>query len=229
LAKQFGISPNTLRNYETNGFIPPAKRAANGYRMYTNLHAAYLACIQAMAPGFGMDVTSEVLHSLQRNQQDHALWIVRENEVSLYEEKRRLETLMQKIQQYVEENKVFSFKKLLTIHEVSKQTGVRKSTIRYWEKAGLLTVERDPANTYRRYSEAHLFKIRLLQVLQKSVYSEETVALKQSIAALDQNNMAHMMQLAEHVWIYLNRVNESQMKGIYYLYKLLQLIKEDGK
>lgn len=228
LAKKFGISTNTLRNYETNGLIPSAERAANGYRMYTDLHAAYLACIQAMAPGFGMDVTSEVLHCLQRNSLNDALWVVRECEVSLYKEKIRLEELTQKIQLYVEEDKACDLEERLTINEVSKRAEVKKSTIRYWEKAGLLTAGRDPTNAYRRYNEAHLFKVRLLQVLQKSIYSEETVTLKQSIAKLDHNNMSHMMRLAEHVLTYLNRTNEFQMRGICYLYKLLQLVKEDA-
>ena len=221
LAEKFEISTNTLRNYESKGLIPPAKRSANGYRMYTERHEAYLACIQAMAPAFGMEVTSEVLHCLQRNELDDALWIVREREVMLYRDKADLDHLVRELKSYADGSQPYDLNQRFNIHEVSRRTGVPKSAIRYWEKSGLFTTERDPHNDYRLYNEAHLLKMRMIQVLHSSVYSEDTVSLKQSIARLDFHNFEHSVKLVENIKIHLHKTIKSQLRGLYYLYQLI--------
>ncbi|WP_044639851.1 MerR family DNA-binding transcriptional regulator [Risungbinella massiliensis] len=223
MSEKFKMSASTIRNYEAKGLIPPADRSANGYRIYTEQHETYLACIQAMAPAFGMEMTTEVLHCLQRGELDKALWIVKEREVSLYREKARVEKLIKELEVYADGSQAHDLTKRFNINETSLRTGVPKSAIRYWEKVSLITAERDPANDYRQYSEAHLFKIRLIQALQSSVYSKDTVSLKKSIASIDDHNIEHVMKLAEKILIYLNNTNKSQMRGLYYLYKLIRL------
>ncbi|MCR8842420.1 MerR family DNA-binding transcriptional regulator [Paenibacillus sp. SC116] len=223
LASKFIISPSTIRNYETKGLIPAAERSANGYRVYTNLHEAYLACIQAMAPAFGMEITTEVLNLLQQEKPYEALWVVRQQEVALYEEKARLKALIVDIRMYTKENQTRINEKCLTINEVSEVTQVPKSAIRYWEQAGYVTADRDPTNRYRVYSGSHLFKIRLLQLLQNSVYSEDTVHFKQMIASVEHTDLPQILNLAEHIRSYFDQIIESQMRGISYLYPLLRL------
>ncbi|WP_440111635.1 MerR family transcriptional regulator [Paenibacillus sp. QZ-Y1] len=222
LANKFMISASTLRNYEAKGLIPPAERSANGYRMYTGRHEAYLACIQAMAPAFGMDVTTEVLHGLQRNELDDALWVIREREVKLHQEKASLEQLVEELNSYADEGQVFDLNQRFRIHEVSRRTGVPKSAIRYWEKSGLFTTERNSDNEYRLYNEAHLLKIKMIQILQSSVYSEETVHLKQSIALLEFQNIEQVIKLAEQIRTYLNKTINLQVRGLYFLHRLIR-------
>lgn len=227
MAEMFLMSASTLRNYEAKGIIPPAKRSANGYRVYTNEHAAYLACIQAMSPAFGMETTREVLSFLRENRVTEALWIVKKKDASLYEEKIRLQTLIQDIHLYARSNQAPPTDDWFSIDEVFKKTGAPKSAIRYWEQAGLLTPERDPANDYRRYCSAHVFAIRLLQVLQNCTYSEDTVKLRRSIAETDHMDIQQIRKLAEDTLTYLDKINESQLRGVYYLYKLMRLSKAD--
>ncbi|WP_068775046.1 MerR family transcriptional regulator [Paenibacillus sp. FJAT-26967] len=224
LANKFKICANTLRNYETKGLIPPAERSVNGYRMYTELHEAYLACIQALAPAFGMEVTTEVMHSLQKNELDDALWIIREREVMLHREKASLDQLVRELNLYTNENQTYDLNQRFRIHEVSRRTGIPKSAIRYWEKCGLFTAERDPDNEYRLYNEGHLLKIKMIQVLQNSVYSEETVSLKQLIAHVEIQNIMHAMKLVESIRIYQHKTIKLQMRGIYFLYRLIQAV-----
>lgn len=225
MAATFMISASTLRNYEAKGLIPPAERSVNGYRNYTDLHATYLACIQAMAPAFGMEVTTEVLHYLRQDKTHGALWVIREKEVALYEDKEKLEKLIEDIRLQVNENAAPYTKERFTIHEVSELTHVPKSTIRYWEQAGYVTVYRDPQNRYRCYDGAHLLKVRLIQVLQNSVYSEETVKFKQSIATAEHTDLQMLMKIAEKIRTYQDKRIESQMCGISCLHKLIQLTK----
>lgn len=223
-AEKFKMSASTLRNYEAKGLIPPAERSPNGYRKYTLQHELYLACIQAMAPAFGMEVTTVVLHSLLRSEWDKALWIVREKEVILYEEKKKVEQLKKELEEYFNTGQGFSNEKRFSIHEVSSQTGVQKTAIRYWEKDGFFTAERNPENDYRLYNETDLVKIKFIQVLQNCVYSEDTVALKQSIKMLDQYNVEEISKLADQVITYLNKTIRSQMQAMAPLCELVDFI-----
>src|SRR5678815_3668281 len=48
IAREIGVHPNTIRLYETHGFLPEIPRGTNGYRLYTRAHIeharlAYLA------------------------------------------------------------------------------------------------------------------------------------------------------------------------------------------
>ncbi|TVX94679.1 MerR family transcriptional regulator [Paenibacillus agilis] len=226
LASKFMISTSTLRNYEANGLIPPAVRSANGYRVYTDLHETYLACIQAMAPAFGMEVTTEVLNELHQGKPSEALWIVRAQEVALYAEKARLEKLIEDIRRYAKKSQIHLNDKWFTIKEVSEMTQVSKTAIRYWEQAGYVTADRDPTNRYRQYTGSHMLKIRLLQVLQNTVYSEDTVYFKQTIVSIDHTDFTRILKLAENIRSYFDTIIESQMRGISYLYPLLQLTKD---
>jgi len=228
MAAKFRISASTIRNYEAKGLIPAAERSSNGYRIYTELHAAYLSCIQSMAPAFGMEVTTEVLHCLQRDKLHAAMWIVRKHEVTLYEEKEKLERLIEDIRIYASDQKSPDAEETLSIHEASARTQAPKSAIRYWEQAGYVTADRDPDNCYRRYSGSHLLTIRLLQVLQSAVYSEDTVHLKQSIATLAHTDLQGILHVAENVRAYLNTIIESQMGGISDLHQLIQFIRNQG-
>lgn len=221
MAAAFKISSSTLRNYEANGLIPPTQRSANGYRVYTGLHADYLECIQAMAPAFGMVTTTEVLHSVQRNEVHSALWTVREKEVALYEEKGKVERLIEDIRLQASGNQSSYAKERFTIGEVSELTKAPESAIRYWEQAGYVLADRDPANRYRLYGPAHLLKIGLMQALQSTVYSEDTVVLRQSIASADHADLPRILKLAEAIRSYLDKSVEAQMGGIASLHKLV--------
>jgi len=46
LAKASGISVQTIRYYESEGLLPPASRAANNYRHYSQLHLEMLLFIR---------------------------------------------------------------------------------------------------------------------------------------------------------------------------------------
>ena len=87
IAKKLGITTSALKHYEKWGIVPPAKRAPNGYRVYTEEHAAYFECIRAMFPGFGVDVTKQVMIKPQEKELDEALWIVNEVQANLRQDK----------------------------------------------------------------------------------------------------------------------------------------------
>lgn len=226
MAAKFKISASTIRNYEAIGLIPPAERSSNGYRIYTDQHEAYLSCIQAMAPAFGMEVTAEVLRCLHRGKPNDAMWIIRGKEVVLFEEKEKLDKLIQDIRIYANENKSAYAEKAFNINEASKLTQAPKSAIRYWEQMGYVRADRDPDNRYRQFNGSHLLKIRLIQTLQSSVYSEDTVHFRQAIVAAEHTDLQGILNVAENIRTYLDKVIESQICGISYLHHLIQFKKD---
>lgn len=61
-AKSAGLSSKTIRFYEQQGIIPPAERAANGYRYYTDRQLEKLRFIKrARSLGFSLEESRELL------------------------------------------------------------------------------------------------------------------------------------------------------------------------
>ena len=62
LARQAGLSSDTLRHYERKGVLPKPQRAANGYRVYGPEALPRLQLVQrALAVGFSLNELAEVL------------------------------------------------------------------------------------------------------------------------------------------------------------------------
>lgn len=65
---------------------------------------------------------------------------------------------------------------LITIRDMTRQTGVPASTLRYYEKLGLITSEREGSGEYRRYREAVLPRINYITLAQRAGFSLEEIA-----------------------------------------------------
>lgn len=225
IATKLNISTSALRNYEAQGIVPPTKRSASGYRIYTEEHIAYFECIQAMAPGFGMDVTKDVLCKIQSEEVDTALRLVNQVQANLYRD-----TILAEETIHVLASNELNFldsgesKEWMTIGEVSAATNIPSSTIRYWEKIGLITSSRDSRNRYRIFNQSQIRKIILLRTLRPAVYSYDLVGLKQAIGAMDHNDLEHAKKIAQDSLAYLNNINQEQLRGGYYLYRLCRLL-----
>lgn len=67
LAAEFNLNPKTIRYYEEIGLLPPADRAANGYRVYNEDDRCRLHFIrQAKVVGLTLEEIGEVL-AIRRN------------------------------------------------------------------------------------------------------------------------------------------------------------------
>lgn len=87
-------------------------------------------------------------------------------------------------------------KSLLSIHEFSKLTGVKVSTLHYWDETGIFSpIKRDPKNNYRYYSTAQIPTLNFITTL-----SEINVPLK-TIAELrkgrDPENLLKLLEKKE--------------------------------
>ncbi len=57
---------------------------------------------------------------------------------------------------------------MYTVSETANRVGVARSTLLYYERIGLVTPERDPANGYRRYGEEQVARLIALRQLQRA-------------------------------------------------------------
>jgi DNA-binding transcriptional MerR regulator len=227
IARELNISTAALRHYESWSIVPPVERGENGYRMYTDIHVAYFQCIRAMNDGFGMQRTAQVMRKLIAEEVDEALWIMSEAQAGLHQDKKiadiAIKVLGSEDAQLIPAKRG---KKGLSIGEVSEQTTIPASAIRHWEKAGLITIMRDPDNGYRVFSPTNLRQILIIRTLKSAVWSLDTI--KRIIKELDDHNVENAIQTARDSLSFLNQVNRHQLRGAYYLQRLLQLQAENG-
>ena len=65
---------------------------------------------------------------------------------------------------------------LINIRQMSKHSSVPAATLRYYEKLGLITSERETSGSHRRYSEATLHRITYITLAQRVGFSLEEIA-----------------------------------------------------
>jgi DNA-binding transcriptional MerR regulator len=222
IARKLNISTSSLRHYEEWGLIPPVERSAKGYRVYTELHVAYFECIRAMSDGFGLQLTAEVLKNIQTNCIAFAFWLVNEAQSSLRNEKIISEKTLKSL-----EKPLLAQGGPLTMNEISKETGIPTTTIRYWEKVGLLTIPRDNDNNYRIFNQNHIRQIRVIHALKTSpyTYTYSLNGIKEIIRELNCGDIDKIRKISTDYQIHLDRMNLLQMKGVRYLYRLCEKLK----
>ncbi|WP_078410036.1 MerR family transcriptional regulator [Priestia abyssalis] len=222
IAKKLNISTSSLRGYEARGIVPPPARSSAGYRIYTEEHIAYFECIVAMSSGFGMDITSAVLKKLQRKELNDALWIINQAEVSNYESKKSVE----KVHSYIEKvaAEMCEERMYMKVGEVSAEAQVLTTTLRYWEKEGIIVCKRHENNQYRLFDQYQFIKILLMKSMQHLIYSNETVRLKQAIKTLDGHDFQQAKKIASDIQSYLDTCNQKRLHGLFYLYRLCKVV-----
>lgn len=219
IAKKLNISTSSLRSYEERGIVPKPERSSTGYRIYTEEHVAYFECILAMSSGFGMDITSAVLKKLQRKELDAALWIINNAQVANYEDKIIIERVNKHLENMTHEHS-------MTTGELSLQTNIPPSTLRYWEKEGFITSKREELNNYRLFDTFQLIKVLLMKITQNAVYSYEVIQIKKEIKELNQHDLEEVRKVIYDIQKNINKRNQKQLKGIFYLYKLCKILNQ---
>jgi MerR family redox-sensitive transcriptional activator SoxR len=65
---------------------------------------------------------------------------------------------------------------LINIREMSERSSVPASTLRYYEKLGLITSERGRSGSHRRYSESTFHRVTYITLAQRAGFSLEEIA-----------------------------------------------------
>ncbi|TWP47374.1 MerR family DNA-binding transcriptional regulator [Lentzea tibetensis] len=174
LAREHGISTQAVRNYERDGFIPPADRTDSGYRLYTEVHAAALRAFLALIPAYGHSAGGQIMNALNDGELDHALMIIDRGHEQLLRDRATLAAVRTAVDHLTAEPAADPDQaqdtEPRTIGELAHQLRVTPATVRKWESAGILTPVRDPATGYRVFHGSDVRDAELAHLLRRGGY-----------------------------------------------------------
>lgn len=227
IARRLKISTTMLRHYENQGIIPDVMRSPSGYRIYTTEHIAYFICIREMMNGFTLSEIAKILKLVIAKQIDEALWMANKAQASLQNDKYVCDQIKQR----------FILKKRITapkeysIDAVSKATGIIPSTIRYWDKIGLISASRCAANNYRTFMQTHIDEILMIQALKLSMQSRgEKYAVEQirkEIHKFNFDDTKKINAIITSIESHLSSLNRAQIRSISALYSLCNQVEQN--
>ncbi|MBA4603097.1 MerR family transcriptional regulator [Thermoactinomyces mirandus] len=227
IARKLGISTTTLRKYEKWGLTPPVPRSATRYREYTDEHVAYFICLREMLHGFTLKQIAEIFREVMALKTDTALWMANKAQADLHRKKRITEKIVQNFLQ-PNNSRNEANRCLLTINDVSRETGIPVSTIRYWDQVGLISARRCSSNHYRMFTDDHVRQVLAIYALKLSVFANgrkhSIRHIREELREFNPDDRSRIMKMTETIRQYLNQVNRAQIRGISALYHLCRQV-----
>lgn len=174
IAKELGFHPNTVRFYESRGFLPEIPRAENGYRQYTawHLEQARLIHLTLRWPYLGdKALLIQLVKSAAHGDLGMAMELAYQYLARVRMEKTAAEAAVEFLERWAAGHTIDSSPKNMHIRLAARHLNVSVDMLRNWERNGLITIPRDPANGYRLYGPAEFGRLRVIRMLVKSGYS----------------------------------------------------------
>lgn len=189
VAEIVGVHPNTVRLYESWGYLPPIPRAANGYRQYTEAHIDQMRLARKVmsAPWLCRpirQVGSELVLTAAKGDLAEAQWLAFEHLKIVETELAQAEQAAQVLErwaagQHAEEGDLPP----VQIKTAARTLDLSTDVLRNWERNGLIAVPRNPHNRYREYGAPEMERLRVLRILLRSGYS--TMAVLRAMLRLE--------------------------------------------
>jgi DNA-binding transcriptional MerR regulator len=171
LAREHGISTQAVRNYEQDGFIPPAERTPSGYRIYTEVHAAALRTYLALVRAHGHATGGRIMHAIHDDDLDDALTTIDRGHSQLLQDRSTLDAVWKAIDHLTADAPDRSTAPApRTIGELAHRLGVTAATVRNWERAGILVPARDPSTGHRVFHATDTRDAELAHLLRRGGY-----------------------------------------------------------
>lgn len=175
LARHAGISAQQVRNYVELGVLPPVDRTPNGYRVFTCDHLEALTVARGMADGHGWARTHAIMRAVHEGDLESALAVLDESHAELHRERDEIAGVLGALETVVTDPAATSSSSPfprhgLRIGEVAGITGVRTSSLRLWERYGLLRPARATTTGYRLYDEPEVRRARVVALLRRGGY-----------------------------------------------------------
>jgi DNA-binding transcriptional MerR regulator len=176
LAREHGISTQAVRNYERDGLLPAAQRTPAGYRVYAAIHAGALRAYIALIPAHGYATSGEIMRAVNRGELDSALRAIDRSHAQLLRDRETLDTVEAAIGILTRPPSTSRPDRPLMISALAHRIGVTPATLRKWERAGILTPQRDPTMRHRVYSAEDVRDAELGHLLRRGGYLLEHIA-----------------------------------------------------
>lgn len=210
IAQAVELHPNTVRKYEEWQLLPPPKRQANGYRVYTEYH---LTLIRLIRIGYSVEIIhgnlrrkiTEVIQKLAKYDFTEAEKKLAEYLVLLSNEKIKaqeaINLISDNLQEQTQEKQVtFSRKQAADYLEITIDT------LRNWELNGLVEISRQK-NGYRSYNASVMKQLKIIRTLRNANYSLSGIlrlmqAIKDNGEMNSQEITQTLNQLSEQEYIH---------------------------
>ncbi|BCJ50074.1 hypothetical protein Asp14428_15490 [Actinoplanes sp. NBRC 14428] len=153
VARRAGCSVQLVRNLERDGVLESAARTPSGYRAWTEIHALAAATYVVLAAGVGAAEAKRFLRVARTGPEADVLALVDMAHARLHAERRDVELAGDAVA-------AISAETLgdvrpgdaMTISELAAALAVPTSTLRYWDRQGLLTPARAGGGHARVYA-----------------------------------------------------------------------------
>lgn len=178
LAREHGLSPQAVRNYERDGFLPPAERTPTGYRIYTAVHAAALRTFLAHVRAYGHATAGEIMNAVHDGRLDDALTAIDHGHGRLLRDRETLAAVRSALDHLRDAGSPPPAAGVLprSIGELAHRLGLTPATLRTWEAAGILAPARDPATGYRVFRADDVRDAELAHLLRRGGYRLDAIA-----------------------------------------------------
>ncbi|MBA3292712.1 MAG: MerR family DNA-binding transcriptional regulator [Geodermatophilaceae bacterium] len=173
LAREHSISTQAVRNYEQDGFIPPADRTRSGYRIYTELHAAALRAFLSLVPAYGHEASGGIMNALHAYELDKALMIIDGGHSQLLRDRDTLNTVRKAVEHLTSQSDNVHDQTdpgIRTIGDLAHRLRVTPATLRSWERVGILAPARDPVTGHRIFRASDTRDAELAHLLRRGGY-----------------------------------------------------------
>lgn len=171
LSQLTGVKAGTIRFYEKCGFLEPAKRLPNGYRIFCGRHIFQIRVCRLVFGGFVNRRLRKISRDVLQASRDWNLEDYRQAadryfqavEEDIRETKLAVDIVMDKLQETREDGLLY------TKRQAAALAGLTSETIRNWERNGLFR-QRDPYEK-RLYSRQELNRMYVIRLLLDNGYS----------------------------------------------------------
>lgn len=194
-----GYSVQQVRDLEAAGTLAPAGRAANGYRVFTGVHVRDLRSYRDLACAIGPVRARAVLREIRSMASAEAVELLAGLHAELAGERRRAlaaRAALRVVGEEASSEAAPTDDDAMTITELSDAVGVPASTLRFWEREGLLAPERTRtrAGSARRYPVSEVRAARIATELRRAGYripdTRTAVAALRELGATDGSEAA---------------------------------------
>ncbi|MEU8053654.1 MerR family transcriptional regulator [Micromonospora haikouensis] len=200
LAREHGISTQTVRNYERDGVLPPARRTPSGYRAYTAVHVRALRAYLALIPAHGYATSGEIMRAVNAGDLDAALRTIDRSHAQLLRDRETLDAVEVAVGLLTRppaasrpdrpptsrpdlspaggphQPPTGRPERPLAIGGLARRVGVTPAALRKWERAGILAPSRGQATGYRLYSADDVRDAELAHLLRRGGYRLDHIA-----------------------------------------------------
>jgi len=201
IAALTGVHPNTVRRYEEWGFLPPIKRASNGYRIYSalNLEQMRLARLAMRISWMGGEIRRVAYQVIYRSA-DGVFIDAYKNARLLQEmidnEQHHASIAVSVLEEWVEGFVVKDSQMIpLSVGQAARHLSITADTLRYWERNGLIQVPRNPLNGYRQYGIPEMNRLSVIRTLRKARYS--TMAILRMMLAFEKGQTESLVKVLD--------------------------------